>query len=86
MVQRGWQAHVLGKAEHTFTECVIPLSLCVCLCSSLHTKLTMHALSVLTFSPVTAVTELRKVAPCDIVFHLAHSSLTSICAPSDQGQ
>ena len=24
MVQRGWKAHVLGKAEHTFTECVQP--------------------------------------------------------------
>ena len=23
MVQRGWQAHVLGKAEHTFTECAL---------------------------------------------------------------
>ena len=22
MVQRGWAAHVLGRAEHTFTECV----------------------------------------------------------------
>ena len=22
MVQRGWAAHVLGRAEHSFTECV----------------------------------------------------------------
>jgi len=51
------RAHLHGVRHSTLS---------VCLCSSPHTKLTMRALSVLTLSPVTAVTELRKVGPVSL--------------------
>jgi len=53
MVQRGWQAHVLGKAEHTFTECV---------CVRARVRARTHPSPC---SPVRAVTELRKLTPND---------------------
>ena len=56
MVQRGWAAHVLGHAEHTFTECV----------SARHAAHTCDAgLTRAACSPVEAVKALRKITPND---------------------
>ncbi len=61
MVQRGWAAHVLGRAEHSFTECVHAHAHSCVATHAARCKATLtHAHALLHRSPVTAVTELRK--------------------------